>query len=213
MDLRVLYLPHSLADIILREDRENPLVGKIQQMLTDHNLYHGPIHHKYDAMTSQAVTLFQEEEHLPATGIVDGVTYCRLHQAGIREIKILPATKRADFTLPRANILISESSRQLTLFNGNDPLRQYPVGIGKSATPTPLGDYAIALKHMNPGGMLGTRWLGLNYDSYGIHGTNQPWLIGNTGNMVSHGCIRMHNSNVEELFTMVKVGTPVYIRN
>jgi len=43
-----------------------------------------------------------------------------------------------------------------------------------------------------------------------IHGINQPWLI---GNMVSHGCIRMHNSNVEELFTLVKVGTPVYIRN
>jgi len=46
-----------------------------------------------------------------------------------------------------------------------------------------------------------------------MQGFNQPWLIGNTGNMVSHGCIRMHNSNVEELFTMVKVGTPVYIRN
>lgn len=210
MNLRTLYLPHSLADIILWEDGSSPLVGEIQQMLFDHNLYHGPIHNKYDAATSQAVTLFQEEEKLPATGMVDGITYCRLHQASIHEITPLPMNKRADFTLPRANILITKSSRQLTLFNGNDPLRQYPVGIGKSGTPTPLGDYAIALKLMNPGGMLGTRWLGLNYDAYGIHGTNQPWLI---GNMVSHGCIRMHNSNVEELFTLVKVGTPVYIRD
>jgi len=210
MNLRILYLPHSLADLMLREDTESPLVGKIQQLLLDHNLYHGPINNKYDATTSQAITLFQEEEKLPATGMVDGVTYCRLHQANTRQITLLPNSKRADFTLPRANILITESSRQLTLFNGNDPVRQYPVGIGKVTTPTPLGDYAIALKIMNPGGMLGTRWLGLNYGAYGIHGTNQPWLI---GNMVSHGCIRMHNSNVEELFTLVKVGTPVYIRN
>lgn len=210
MNLRTLYLPHSLADIILWEDRSNPLVGKIQQMLFDHNLYHGPINNKYDAATSQAVTLFQEEEKLPATGMVDGITYCRLHQASISEITPVPMGKRADLTLPRANILITKSSRQLTLFNGNDPVRHYPVGIGKPATPTPLGNYAIALKLMNPGGILGTRWLGLNYDSYGIHGTSKPWLI---GQMVSNGCIRMHNSNVEELFTLVKVGTPVYIRN
>ncbi|MBP2628334.1 MAG: ErfK/YbiS/YcfS/YnhG family protein [Firmicutes bacterium] len=210
MNLRILYLPHSLADITLQEDRSSPLVGEIQQMLIDHNLYHGPITNKYDAATSQAITLFQEEEKLPATGMIDGVTYCRLHQASISQITLSPITKRADFTLPRGNILITKSSRQLTLFNGNDPVRQYPVGIGKQATPTPLGDYAIALKIMNPGGMLGTRWLGLNYDSYGIHGTSQPWLI---GTMVSHGCIRMHNSNVEELFTLVKIGTPVYIRD
>jgi len=171
MDLRVLYLPHSFADITLREDTENPLIGKIQQLLADHHLYHGPITNKYDATTSQAVLLFQEEERLPATGLVDGVTYCRLNQVTSRQITPLPTTKRVDFTLPRANILITESTRQLTLFNGNDPIHQYPVGIGKSATPTPVGDYAIALKFMNPGGMLGTRWLGLNYDSYGIHGT------------------------------------------
>jgi len=210
MNLRILYLPHSLADITLREDTVSPFVGTIQQLLADHNLYHGLINNKYDAATSQAVTLFQEEEKIPATGIVDGVTYCRLHQGTTHHITTLPATKRSDFTLPRANILITASSRQLTLFNGNDPLHQYPIGIGKPGTPTPLGDFAIALKIMNPGGVLGTRWLGLNYDSYGIHGTNQPWLI---GNMVSHGCIRMHNSSVEELFSLVKVGTPVYIRN
>ena len=210
MNLRILYLNHPLADIAVKEDVEHPLVGKIQRLLANHNLYHAPITNKYDAATSQAITLFQEEENLPATGIIDGVTYCRLHQAKISQITTITRDKRADFTLPRANILVTASSRQLTLFNGNDPMRQYPIGIGKSSTPTPLGDYKIAVKAMNPGGVLGTRWLGLNYGSYGIHGTNKPWLI---GSMVSLGCIRMHNSNVEELFTLVRVGTPVYIRN
>ncbi len=210
MNLRILYLPHPLNRVRVMDNMEHPLISEIQQQLAERNLYHGPLTSKYDASTSQAITLFQEEEHLPATGIIDGITYCRLHQAKTHHITPASVAKRADLTLPRANILIKTYSRQLTLFNGNAPARQYPVGIGKSSTPTPLGDYAIALKLMNPGGVLGTRWLGLNYDSYGIHGTNQPWLI---GNMVSHGCIRMHNSSVEELFTLVRVGTPVYIRN
>ncbi len=165
----------------------------------------------YNNETIRGISLFQEKENLPATGMVDPLTYCRLHQASTTTITPLsPVTKRADFALPRANILITTSSRQLTLFNGNAPVHQFPVGIGKATTPTPLGNYSIALKVMNPGGVLGTRWLGLNYDSYGIHGTNRPWLI---GTMVSNGCIRMHNHNVEQIYPLVKVGTPVYIRN
>lgn len=211
MIIRTLYLPHSLSNINFSEDKSHPLIGEIQQLLIRQCLYYGPIHNCYDAKTSHAIAIFQEKENLPVTGIVDALTYCRLHQATVTSITSqFTAVKRADFSLPRANILISESSKQLTLFNGNTPIHQYQVGIGKVATPTPLGDFSIALKLMNPGGVLGTRWLGLNYDAYGIHGTNQPWLI---GTMVSHGCIRMHNSNVEELFTLVKVGTPVYIRN
>lgn len=210
MNVHMLYLPYPLSKVMITDDMEHPLIGEIQKKLTAYQLYHAPITNKYDVTTSQAVTLFQEDAHLPATGLMDGLTYCRLYQNASIEVQPATLNKRADFTLPRANILITSSSRQLTLFNGNAPIRQYPVGVGKSATPTPLGDYAIAVKVMNPGGALGTRWLGLNYDSYGIHGTNQPWLI---GTMVSHGCIRMHNSNVEELFTLVKVGTPVYIRN
>ena len=211
MNLRTLYLPHSLTNIDFTEDQEHPLVEEIQQLLTCQRLYNGPIHSCYDAKTSHAVALFQEREKLPVTGIVDPLTYCRLHPASIIPIKSPSSSaKRADSSLPRSNILIAIASRQLTLFNGNTPIHQYPVGIGKTVTPTPLGNFSIALKIMNPGGVLGTRWLGLNYDTYGIHGTNQPWLI---GTMVSHGCIRMHNSNVEELFALVKVGTPVYIRN
>ena len=211
MNLRTLYLPHGLAAIDFREDSEHYLIGEIQQLLFQKDLYQGPIHNKYDTETIRGIILFQEKEFLPATGMVDPLTYCRLHQANVTTITPLsPVPKRTDFALPRANILITTSSRQLTLFNGNAPVHQFPVGIGKLTTPTPLGNYAIALKVMNPGGVLGTRWLGLNYDSYGIHGTNKPWLI---GTMVSNGCIRMHNQNVEQLFPLVTVGTPVYIRN
>ena len=56
-------------------------------------------------------------------------------------------------------------------------------------------------------GTLGTRRLDLG-DGYGIHGTDEPSSIGHS---VSHGCVRMLNSDVEALYPMVPVGTPVYI--
>ena len=56
-------------------------------------------------------------------------------------------------------------------------------------------------------GVMGTRRLELG-DGYGIHGTDHPETIGQS---VSHGCVRMRNEDVERLYPMVAVGTPVYI--
>lgn len=56
-------------------------------------------------------------------------------------------------------------------------------------------------------GVLGTRRLELG-DGYGIHGTDHPETIGRS---VSHGCVRMRNEDIERLYPMVAVGTPVYI--
>jgi len=56
-------------------------------------------------------------------------------------------------------------------------------------------------------GVLGTRRLVLG-DGYGIHGTNAPETIGRS---VSHGCVRLRNEDIEKLYEMVPVGTPVYI--
>lgn len=56
-------------------------------------------------------------------------------------------------------------------------------------------------------GTLGTRRLDLG-DGYGIHGTDEPKSVGQS---VSHGCVRMLNQDVEQLYPMVPVGTAVYI--
>jgi L,D-transpeptidase-like protein len=56
-------------------------------------------------------------------------------------------------------------------------------------------------------GVMGTRRLELG-DGYGIHGTDHPESIGQS---VSHGCVRMRNEDIERLYPMVPVGTPVYI--
>lgn len=107
-------------------------------------------------------------------------------------------------------IIVIKSKRILTLLNNNKPIYSFPIAIGKPSTPTPIGSYIIASKIQNPGGVLGTRWMGLNYDAYGIHGTNRPWLI---GQMVSNGCIRMHNNSCETLFDNIPIGTRVQIHD
>ena len=56
-------------------------------------------------------------------------------------------------------------------------------------------------------GVLGTRRLDLG-DGYGIHGTDHPESIGHS---VSHGCVRLRNEDIERLYPMVAIGTPVYI--
>ncbi|MDF2875362.1 MAG: L,D-transpeptidase catalytic domain [Sporomusa sp.] len=99
------------------------------------------------------------------------ISYCQNQSAEISEVTPAPRIDRVSTSLTRANILLVKSQRQLTLFDGNSPTRQYPVAIGKPSTPTPLGNYAIATKIINPGGILGTRWMGLNFDAYGVHGT------------------------------------------
>jgi lipoprotein-anchoring transpeptidase ErfK/SrfK len=107
-------------------------------------------------------------------------------------------------------IVINTKSRKLTLYENNYLLRQFPVAVGKAATPTPHGQFNIANKAMHPGGVFGSRWLGLSAPQYGIHGTNNPSSIGQS---ISKGCIRMHNSDVEQLYNLIDVGTPVYIRD
>ncbi|WP_134685749.1 L,D-transpeptidase [Brevibacillus migulae] len=118
--------------------------------------------------------------------------------------------------MPSYQIRISLSKRRLSLYNGSQLVKVYPVGVGKIATQTPRGDFYIINKVPYPysykGGPLsvfGTYWLGLNKPHYGIHGTNRPSSI---GKFVSHGCIRMYNKDVEELARLVQIGTPVKIR-
>lgn len=119
-------------------------------------------------------------------------------------------------------ISINLAARSLALFEGTEKIRLYPIGPGTVYTPTPVGYYKIRSKDVNPSWTnpkdgetipsgpecpLGYRWMQIQ-GNYGIHGTNRPDSI---GHYVSNGCIRMQEKDVEELFDMVKIGTPVEI--
>ncbi len=108
-------------------------------------------------------------------------------------------------------IQIDVSSRTLSLLSGGSAQYSFPCGIGKYSTPTPVGNWAIREKVVNPSWqVLGSRWMGLNvpWGNYGIHGTNAPWSI---GRYISNGCIRLLNQNAELIFSRVSIGTPVHI--
>ncbi|MDN5346499.1 MAG: hypothetical protein PWP65_63 [Clostridia bacterium] len=109
-------------------------------------------------------------------------------------------------------ILIVLAERRLYFYKNGRIMKSYPIAIGKPSTPTPTGIYYVVNKVINPGGILGTRWMGLSIPStggpYGIHGTSMPWSIGQA---VSNGCIRMYNHDIEEIFPHVPIGTTVEI--
>lgn len=115
-------------------------------------------------------------------------------------------------TGPEGNIslLVNVPARSLEILNDGKPYKKYRIAVGKSATPSPYGEWIITWKAYHSGDIFGTRFLGLNvpWGGYGIHGTNRPWSI---GRFASQGCIRMRNRDIEELFEWVPVGTPVRI--
>ncbi|SDO09051.1 LysM domain-containing protein [Psychrobacillus sp. OK028] len=111
-------------------------------------------------------------------------------------------------TLPY-QIEISINNRRLRLRKNGLLQKQYPIAIGRILFNTPVGDFIIINKVPDPGGPFGTMWMSLSKEHYGIHGTNDPSSIGKA---VSHGCIRMHNKDVEELSNLIPIGTPVSIR-
>ena len=61
-----------------------------------------------------------------------------------------------------------------------------------------------------PNNPMGARALYLGSSIYRIHGTNQPWTIGQA---MSSGCIRMANDDVKHLYAQAKIGTRVIVRN
>ena len=106
-------------------------------------------------------------------------------------------------------IVINVPARLLELHNDGKIYKKYRIAVGKGDTPSPIGEWVVDWKSYRDG-VFGTRYLALNvpWGGYGIHGTNQPWSI---GHFASHGCIRMRNKDVEELFQWVPIGTPVRI--
>ncbi|WP_096202271.1 L,D-transpeptidase family protein [Bacillus sp. FJAT-45350] len=105
-------------------------------------------------------------------------------------------------------IIVSVNMRHLKLLKDGVEQKQYPIAVGRILHETPIGNFIIINKAPNPGGPFGTMWMSLSKQHYGIHGTNDPSSIGKA---VSRGCIRMYNRDVEELASIVPIGTSVII--
>lgn len=181
-------------------------VKSLQAELRDLGFYTSQGSGVFDSETDRAVRRLQEKFGLAVNGRVGEEIWDVL----ARQLE-KPGPAKAD-TPPQGKkvILIDTHRCTLTLLANGEPFRQFPVGLGKSETPTPIGAWKIVRKAANWGTGFGTRWMGLNvkWGIYGIHGTNKPYSI---GGYQSHGCIRMHNRHVEQLYKWVEPGTTVLI--
>lgn len=109
----------------------------------------------------------------------------------------------------RTRIVINIVKRRLLLYVSGKLFSTYPVAVGNPWTPSPRGEFVITQKAVWGDGF-GTRWMRIStpWGIYGIHGTNRPWSV---GTVASHGCFRMLNRDVEQIYALVSVGTPVTI--
>ena len=125
-------------------------------------------------------------------------------------------------------LVLNVAAKKLTLYSNSSPVREYPVGVGASLTPTPLGEFTIVRKISNPAwvnpyrqskitpagpnGPIGQYWLGFAMNKkkqeYGIHGTPD---LSSVGKASTHGCIRMYPEDIKELFNLVNLNTPVHV--
>jgi lipoprotein-anchoring transpeptidase ErfK/SrfK len=132
-------------------------------------------------------------------------------------------------------LLLKLGERRLYVMDDpSAPPAGYPVAIGRPQWPTPTGKFQINQMIENPdfvvfdfsnperskdrgriapgiNNPLGLRWIGFAYDhgwAIGFHGTQKTEVLGQA---VSHGCVRMSNPDVVNVFPRVKLGTPVIV--
>lgn len=144
-------------------------------------------------------------------------------------VSLQPTLTRSSFD---RFLLLDQSERRLHLFEGGTSRREWPVAVGTSGTPTPTGTFTVGLKRYeptwvnpSPGGWgnemparigpgpdnpLGLRALNWYRDGgdtlIRFHGTPNEDSIGEAA---SHGCVRMFNKDVIELYDLVSTGTPI----
>src|SRR3954468_1157532 len=126
-------------------------------------------------------------------------------------------------TAGQRQIVVSLPDKQLALLEDGKVLKSYKIAVGAEVSRSPEGEFTVINRLENPTyyapgkviapgkeNPLGTRWMGLSKKGFGIHGTNMPSSIGKAA---SHGCIRMRQRDLEELFKMVSVGDKVMFRD
>lgn len=127
-------------------------------------------------------------------------------------------------------VVANKKNETLYAYNGNKLVATYPTTVGSSATPSPHGTYKIVNKVKmpwynatvgegatakkykiapGPNNPVGVVWMGLSRPSYGLHGSPVPEGI---SRQASHGCIRLTNWDVLEVYANIKRGATVELK-
>jgi lipoprotein-anchoring transpeptidase ErfK/SrfK len=121
-------------------------------------------------------------------------------------------------------IVVDTTTMRLRLYLRGAEIMNAPAGIGAPSSPTPLGQFFIAYLAQAPNPGYGpfvivtsahsnaiTDWEASGDAEIGIHGPlGEDAAIGTTGAHISHGCVRLHVSDLTKLRDL-PLGTPVTI--
>ena len=122
------------------------------------------------------------------------------------EEEILSAFKKEE---PQYHILVDVEEPRMYILKDGICMAEYTCSGGKPSTPSPIGTWTIISKDTWGEGF-GGRWMGFNvpWGNFGIHGTTEMYSVGWNS---SHGCIRMNNDEVAEIYKYIPIGTKVTI--
>jgi len=152
------------------------------------------------------------------------------HTIAARTNSVAPEVTGEDVAAEYPTYLtLDRGTYTLRLFENLKLAKTYTVAVGQEGLETPEGLYHLQDKQVEPtwhvpesdwaGSLAGqsippgpsnplkARWMGI-YEGAGIHGTEETSSLGSAA---SHGCVRMSVPDVEELYDLVEVGTPIYI--
>ena len=204
--------------MLLERFPDSPLGARTQQRLGNVNiaLLFSPIVTELDAVHE-----VRPGDTLGKIASASSTTVAFIKRANGLKNDVIRPQQKLKVPKGRFSIVVDKSQNQLLLTENDQFIKAYAVATGKDNS-TPVGTFTIVTKIPNPvwykqgavvppespENILGTRWLGIDKKGYGIHGSVDPDAI---GKQMTAGCVRMTNSDVEELFDIVPVGTEVTI--
>jgi len=208
----------SLYEKLINDFPNSPQVGDWQEKVWDFN-----IKLLFSSVITEGSILYEIKSGDTLDKIAkkfNTTIYLLKKSNALSNDKILAGGTLKVWTRP-FNIVVDKSQNILMLKSNDKIIKTYIVATGINNS-TPVGRFTIIIKLINPhwfkGGtvvppespdnILGSRWMGFDLDDYGIHGTNDAKSL---GQQITQGCVRMSNSDVEELFAIVPTGTEVTI--
>ncbi len=199
---------------------ESPLLDRTQKLLGSINiaLLFSPV------LTEEDGTyVVKGGDTLAVIAKANATTVDYVKQANELKTDVIRPGQRLKVPKGTFAVVVDKSQRQLLLTRDGQFVKLYDIATGRENA-TPEGTFKIVnripdpvwykqgavVPQNSPENILGTRWMGFDKAGYGIHGTDDPGPI---AQQQSAGCVRMVNSDVEELFSIVPIGTEVTIVN
>ena len=182
-------------------------VAQLERRLSSEGLWKGKATRFYNLRTAAAVIRYQKKHSMPQTGIANPA--------------VIEATK--------GHIVVIKHLFKVFVFRDGKRVFSAPIAIGMPGHETPTGSFNVIAKIKNPSWVppnspwaaglepvppglsnpLGTRWIGTSAPAIGFHMTPMDYSVGHAA---SHGCMRMHQADVEKMFDLVDVGETVQIK-